>query len=281
MDRARKIGKFIWKHNIVIEFLFCLFLGYIAFNIVCFKAYQDIWHRNFLVLGIIFGIPTLYIIVKNIIKNKQKLENVFLTIAIPLAISYMTFMMIHCIPDEDMHIYRTYNIANGNILIDVEQNNETIPKEITKITQLNKYSDLIKMIGEDDSYSGEEEEYFNQFEIYFPIIYIGPIIGLKIANVFNFNIIMAIYLMRLMNVIIFLTLGYFTIKWMPFGKLLTMTYLCIPMFIHQAASVSGDAFINSMCLLFIAYNMKLIFKKRRFFFNRKNIICHFSVRSDT
>lgn len=284
MEKIKEAGKLIWKYNVIIEFLLCLIFGYILFNIICFKAYNDIWHLNFLILGTILLIPICFIVVKNIIENKEKLEKVFLTIAIPLSIGYMVFVLINYIPDENWHIYRAYNIANGNIIVDVGKNNETIPKEMTQIESLRKYSDLINMLNQENklnNFSEEENEYFNTFEIYFPMIYIGPVVGIKIAELFNFNIIIAIYLMRLMNVIIFLTLGYFTVKWMPFGKLLTTTYLCIPMFIHQAASPSGDAFINSMCLLFIAYNMKLIFKKRRFFFKRKNIICCFSIRSNT
>ncbi len=284
MDKLKEIGKLVWKYNVIVEFLLCLVFGYVLFNIICFKAYDDIWHRNFLILGIILLIPICFIIVKNILENREKLEKVFLTIAIPLSIGYMIFVLINYIPDENWHIYRTYNIANGNAIVDVEKNNETIPEEMTEIEDLKSYSDLMYMIEQGsnlDNFSGEENEYFNTFEIYFPLIYIGPVIGLKIAELFNFNIIIAIYLMRLMNVIIFLTLGYFTVKLMPFGKLLTMTYLCIPMFIHQAASTSGDAFINSMCLLFIAYNMKLIFKERRVFYKRKNIICNFSIMCNT
>ena len=67
--------------------------------------------------------------------------------------------------------------------------------------------------------------------------------------------------MRLSNILIYLILGYFTIKCIPFGKLLMFAYLCIPMLIHQASSVSADALINSSTLLFIAYNMKLLFSK--------------------
>lgn len=267
--KMNNICKKIWKYSFILEFLLSCLLGYSILNIIYFKSYFDIWSLKHLIIAIITGIPLCIIMIRNIITNKEKLEKVFLTIAIPLSIGYSLFVLINKIPDENWHIYRSYNIARGNIIINVEENNESIPIEITKIENINNYQELFQIAKEETKLSGEEKSYFNTFEIYFPIIYIGPVIGLKIASLFKINIILAIYLMRLMNIIIYLILGYFTIKWIPFGKLLTMTYLCIPMFIHQAASTSADTFINSMCLLFIAYNMKLLFKKENYSLKEK------------
>ena len=39
-------------------------------------------------------------------------------------------------------------------------------------------------------------------------------------------------------------------------------YMLLPMIVQQAASLSADAFINAVSLLFIAYNLKLLYQEK-------------------
>lgn len=261
MKQINKIINVLWKFNYIIEFILSLILAYSIFEIICFKNYFNLWNLKYIIICVIVLIPIIYIIYKNIKDNKKKIEKIFLAIAIPIVIGYTIFTLISNVPDEHFHIYRTYNIARGNIIIDIDQNEETIPEDFRKIEDIKTYKRLLELKDEGIDLNSEEIKHFNTFQIYFPYMYAGPAMVFKIAQLMNFNLINILYLMRVINAVMFLIFGYLAVKWIPFGKLLMMTYLCIPMIIHQAASISSDAFINAMCLAFIAFNMKLLCKK--------------------
>ena len=266
----------IWKLKFVIEFLLAIIFAKEVFNIVIFKAYNNIWNLEYLIKGTLSGLLLLGITIKLIKDNRKKLESLFLAIAIPLSIGYMVFMLVFSVPDEHTHLYRAHNIARGEAFISLEQNEEKIPLAYVRIVNIKQYKELLEAKESDIKIENDKEfDLFNSFITYFPGIYIGPVVGELIGNALNFNLVDVLYLMRMMNVIIYLVAGYFTIKWIPFGKLMMLTYLCIPMVIHQAASISADCFINSMGLLFIAYNMKLLFLKEKEAYSKKQKVLYF------
>ena len=81
------------------------------------------------------------------------------------------------------------------------------------------------------------------------------------GRMFNVNIILTIYLARMINIIIFLIFGYLTIKKLPFGKLTMAVYLCMPMMLQQAASCSADAILNAVLIYYIAHLIYMTFKE--------------------
>ncbi len=264
MEKVKNILHKIEKFDFIIEFVIAIIFGQAIFNVVYIKKYFDIWNlKDIIISGITIFIIGL-IVINNIIHNKEKLEKVFIAISIPLAICYSIFVIITYVPDEQSHIHRAFNIGRGNFIISTEQNLESIPKYFSKIETANNYKELVDLKATVSKEDKEECQYFNAFVTYFPSIYIGPSIGSFIAEIVNMDVISSVYFMRIINVIIYLILGYFTIRWIPFGKLMTMTYLCLPMLIHQGASASADCFINAMALLFIAYNLKLLVKKEKY-----------------
>lgn len=278
-----KVKEFIFHKKVkfgyiaIPEFLLCLIFISSLFNVLYIKKINNIWSLKDLLLVGITGVASLLIIVKSFIDNKDKLEKVFVTIGTPLLIAYMIFVIPFKVPDENYHIYRAFNIARGDILISKEQNEETVPNEFLSIEEIQKYSDLFEVKSKNIHIpsNGEETKSFNAAQAYFPSIYIGPVIANIIGNIINLDVINLIYLMRIMNIIIYLVLGYYTIKFLPFGKLLMLVYLCIPMMLHQAASVSPDGFMNGMALLFIAYSMKLLFTKNDEAYTMKEKVIYF------
>ena len=69
------------------------------------------------------------------------------------------------------------------------------------------------------------------------------------------------YIIRLVNFILFILVGYYSIKMIPFGKLMLGIYMFLPMIMQQACSLSADAFINMLAILFISYNLKLMYQE--------------------
>ena len=277
-----KVKEFILNKKVKFGYIvvpeFILFLIFISslFNVLYMKKTNNIWSLKDILICGITGIASILIIVKSFIDNKDKLEKIFVTIGTPLLIAYMIFVIPFKVPDEDSHFYRAFNIARGNILISKEQNEETIPIEYKDLKDtVTSYSKLFEVKANNIHPSTNEVKQFNAAQAYFPSIYIGPVIVNIIGNIINLDVINLIYLMRVMNIIIYLVLGYYTIKFLPFGKLLMLGYLCIPMMLHQAASVSPDGFMNGMALLFIAYSMKLLFTKKDEAYTTKEKVIYF------
>ena len=62
-----------------------------------------------------------------------------------------------------------------------------------------------------------------------------------------------------MNLLIFIIIGYNILKIIPFGKWVFFVYFFNPMLIQQEMSFSSDSLINTICLLAIAYFLKMKF----------------------
>ena len=99
---------------------------------------------------------------------------------------------------------------------------------------------------------------------YFPTLYLFSGIGFLIGKMFSLNFMITMYIARTLNLIIGLILGYYSIKIIPFGKLLLTVYMFLPMYFQQQASMSADSLVNSVSIFFIAYNLYLVYNKNEF-----------------
>ena len=133
MEKVQQIAKQVWKYNIIIEFILSLIFGNSVFQIIFFRKYIGVWNLQHLIIGIVTGTIILFIIIKNTIDYREKLEKIFLSIATPLAIGYLIFMMILYVPDEHSHLSRAFNIGRGILFIDKDINKwiESVQKAIS------------------------------------------------------------------------------------------------------------------------------------------------------
>ena len=251
----------------VVEFLVSLLLAIEILEIVtiiaCLKYIPYITIVIATVLLIVF-VSIIYYLIKT---RKDKIEKMFLTFAIPLSIAFAIFILPLHVPDEASHILRAYDISLGNIFTKFdEQGNSTctVIKEFENITikKVGTYSNLSKLIQKETNYEDTIQD-VSSAQSYSPLLYIGPSFGFLISRTTGLNIFYGIYLGRLFNVLIFLTLGYFSIKKIPFGKLLLVVCLCMPMMLQQVASCSADSILNTVLIYFISHILYMIFKEEK------------------
>ena len=77
-----------------------------------------------------------------------------------------------------------------------------------------------------------------------------------------------------MNYIIYLVLGYYSIKKIPFGKMAVGVLLFMPMCLQQGTSMSIDCLINALSIFFISYTLYLKYKEEKLKLHEKIIyIC--------
>lgn len=265
-NKVLQVSKTIFNKIVyIIEFLLSVILMKQILNIFTTKQYDGYYPLDKIICVGIIGIIIIAIMIYICQKNKHIIEKTFLAFAIPLAIGYAIFIMPLNVPDEGSHIIRAYDISLGNIFtrIDDEGNSySTIIKEIENYSynRVKNYQDVYNEISKTTDYK-EQVNTACAAQGNSPILYIGSSLSIMVCRIFNLNIFLAIYAGRLLNVVIFLTLGYLTIKIIPFGKIMMSLYLCMPMMLQQAGSCSSDAILNATLIYYIAYLLYAVFKK--------------------
>lgn len=252
-----------YKINYILEFLLAIPFAIFVLNLAYHKSHAGLWYLSDLIGVGILGLLLAGIIVTNIIKHKEKLEKMFITFAIPIGMMYAIYMLPTYVPDEQTHLYRAYQISIGNF-IEIRQDetaNVNIPQNILNsiIFKVNNYTDLFNNIQGNNDYSivGEKE---NVAQSYFPTLYMFSSLGLFIGKMLLLNPIVTMYLAKVLNFIAYLVLGYFAIRKIPFGKMVVLAYLMLPMVLQQAISMSADSLTNSVAIFFIAYTLYIIKK---------------------
>lgn len=206
--------------------------------------------------------------IKKVIDSLKKIktwkyEKIVLAFLIPIGLLYIFLMLPSQVPDERSHILRAYEISEG-VLIGRKDSKAIVPKDfLTKLRpNMESYTQFTEnIIGKtdyDDRIEIEDSAATNSF-----ILYSFSSIGFLIARIFGFNIIIGCMLAKIMNFLIFCIGTYYALKKLPFGKYVFTAIIFMPMFLHQATSISADSIINTMIMFFIAYVLNLYFKKER------------------
>lgn len=264
-----KIKNVFDKIKYPVEFILMIIFIISLYRFITTKAYENYWSRQILIQLIIFGILSIISLIYNCIQDKNKIENMFLNFAIPIGISFIVFMLPTYTPDASSHLWRAYEISQGILITKIDENGDsktTVPEimSINRENVLTKYNVLNKLLNSNDA-----KDYNNTIEVDSPskgyafVFFVGYAIGLAIARILSINIFIGLLLARLLNFIIVLLLGYYSIKKIPFGKILLSTYLMIPMMMQQATAFSADSLMNATIILFISYTLYMAFKKEK------------------
>lgn len=250
----------------VIEFILSIFVAIFMYNLQTTKSYSDYWPKRFLILTVVFGILLLAVMIYNIYKKHKEIEKLFVTLAIPIGIFYMIFMLPTYAPDESAHIWRAYEVSEGILFCkkdDKGKNYTEVPKQLSDYKQevFNKYSILSSSMRDKTDYT-DKEKLVSPAQGYVFFLYIPSSIGILITRILNLNILYGIYLGKIFNFIVFLIAGYWAIKKIPFGKLVMLVYMLMPMIMCQAVSISADSMINALILFYISYILSLLNKEK-------------------
>lgn len=273
------VKKILDKTIYMIEFIISILLMTNVFDIVTTKAYSGYYPLNKIIYATILAIIILAIIIYNCIKNKKVIEKMFLTFVIPISVAFAVFILPLSIPDEGSHLLKAYDVSLGYLLPRMDEQGNSY---CTIVSELETYSHTrIQSYADVQNELAKKTDYNNTVNLacsaqgYCPILYIAPAIGMAISRILGINIFYGVYLGRLLNAILFLIIGYFSIKKIPFGKIVLAIYLCMPMMVHQAASCSSDTVLNATLIYYIAFLLYLVFKEDKI--NKKDKIILFAL----
>ena len=254
-----KFEQILNKCILVIEFVLSVILLYLIYQIVIYKNYPNIWHLKYILGSLFLGIIVVGCIIWNC--KKSKFEKIIISFLIPIGMAYVFFMAPSYVPDEHAHIWKALEISEGKLMTEITEDGES--KELVP-RFFEKYRiPYIKTYGQFNSASNKETDYNdlvkvqNPAQAYPAVLYLASSTAFFIGKILGLNGILAIYLAKIFNFIIFLILGYLSMKYIPFGKWIVAIILFLPMSLQQAVSVSADSFLNAISIFFICYTIYL------------------------
>lgn len=221
-----------------------------------------------------------------------KIENVVFTLILAFGIIMMFIMPPLQAPDEPVHFYRAYEISQGGMVTDntSEGVGSYLPKSIQKMEDLleakrisfNPYEKVnfegFKEALKEPLNKNDKEFYvYPSAAVYAPVQYIPQSIGIALGNLLNLPVLMVFYLGRLANLIVWALLIRYALKIVPFGKNILAITALFPVCLQQAASISPDAMLNGISILFIAYTLSLSESKEELNIKHKLLILAMAV----
>ncbi len=244
-----------------LEFLLTVLLIYSLFRFIVLINYAHTVSIKYIVYILIFGISILSLIIYNLKINREKWEKVIISFLIPISLLYWGCMIPSHVPDELSHLWKTYEISEGKLIGDKTIISK-VPRDLVVMFKpnINKYNELNEALGKTTDYN-DIVEVSDSAKTYPFFLYMFGAIGFVIARILNLNALLGCYLAQLINTIIFLITAYYSIKIIPFGKLAITSVIFMPMFLHQATSMSADSIINCITMIFISFTIYLIFKE--------------------
>lgn len=213
----------------------------------------------------------------------MKIENMFLIFALLFGLIFVFITPPFQSVDENFHFYRAYGIVSGQFTAEKGSSlsGSKLPKSLSTLTQ--KYDGLIKNINAKTSLSELKTNYQIKLEkdnkvftgypntaLYSPVPYIAQSFGIYVGKVLNLPPLVLVYLGRIFNLILYAILGYYAIKVIPILKLAVFLILLMPMNLSLGASLSTDALLITVSLIFTGIILKYVVTDEKL--NNKNIL---------
>lgn len=182
-----------------------------------------------------------------------KVEQIFLLLAVGLALSYFFAITPLSVPDEVTHHRITLRIAarllgRGSV-VDAAYVDYT-----GMVSHHNTASAMLRLVNGlfTEGLSGQTVDLGAALGTSYPPAYAPQVLAACLCMLLGLNGLWVFVLGSLMNLALYVTLTYLAIRRMPRGKTVLMLTALLPMSLQQAASLSPDAFINGLAFLFIA-----------------------------
>lgn len=240
-----------WKLFSVEFILSVIFsVSLLKFNIN-YSAYEII-SRLYLIVIVISLFILFKLILFSIKKYKNCLEKLFVILALFTGIMYAFAMIPNGTPDENHHYYEADKLSKLNF-------------SGSSYYEISEKFDICD--GEKKTYKCLNEIFFSAKETdtkyivrstangYNDLLYVPASIGIATGRLLGFNICIGYYLGRILNLLVTIIFGYFSIKLLSKGKLILLVFLLNPMYLHQGMSFSADVLTNAITILFISFVM--------------------------
>lgn len=203
---------------------------------------------GFIVLDLLF-----FIIMKKMYKN-LKLENIFLLLSVFFGLFYIVGFPPSQLPDDTPDYLRTLEVSK--LQLTTPQKNEKVGRNLSenigKVYSSKKYSDLKRIKDLKLNNNLRFYGYANK-SLYAFVCYIPQALGVGLARILNFPILIQIIFGKVFNYLLYIILIYLSIKYIPIKKELILFISLLPMSLQEATSLSPDSLIISSLIALISF----------------------------
>ncbi len=165
-------------------------------------------------------------------------------------------------PDETGHFYRSFEIASGHAISEVQESSGQGGRELPLDVDVTLLADSWRSFDDNKDMSLTETKpflVFTNLSLYCPVSYLPQAAGIFTARLFTKNIAVIVYAGRIANWLVITLMIYFAIKFMPAKKELMILFMLLPMNVYLATSLSPDGLVNALSMLMIGYVLHLRF----------------------
>lgn len=212
----------------------------------------------------VFGIVVLvleiggFFFLRKWLRKQNKLEKIYLPIAIFFGILYLFAFPLSQLPDEEADYLRSLEVANFHATSDWE--GKAVGREfstnIEKVYDAENYSDMLEDI--DLKLNSETQFYaFSNKSLYAFVCYLPQAFGVGISSFFGASIVLQSLIGKIFNYAFFVLLIYLSIKYIPFKKMLIFFIALLPITMQEAVSLSPDAMTIAVSVALIAFILYL------------------------
>jgi uncharacterized membrane protein len=172
------------------------------------------------------------------------------------------------VPDEPAHFLRAWQISEGNLFADREDNRVGgwMPLSLEKFSHpywhtifpgLPVTIDTLISSSRIETNAGTRKfKDFNNTALYSPVCYAPQATGIFLCRVFGVNPFYCFYAGRLFALLTWLSCVFFAIRTMPFQRWLMAILALLPMSVYQNMSFSADVMTNAVTFMFVAFILR-------------------------
>lgn len=190
-------------------------------------------------------------------QSRLRVERVYLVVALVWGL-----LLVFLVPplqtfDELAHYYRAWSVADGQLVVPpsghirLPNGADDFPNRfpyqpIAGGLQKVSFSDLWAELG---SPMGSQSVESSSFAAgYGPIGYLPQAAGIAVVRLAGGSPLLALYVARLLNLLVAVSLTYFGLRFLPFAKLAVCLAALLPMTMMEMASLSPDAMLLAGCV---------------------------------
>ena len=198
--------------------------------------------------------------------NREKVSyvKVFLLLYGALGAVYLGVIPFSMVPDESIHYFRAYEIADGNFISDITDAEGHAAYlisypwewEDTKDHLITQY-EVKEQMGLTESPENDTGHSFNATALYSPLSYLPQSLGIAAAKIFTNKVWVLFLAGRLCNFAAIGALMAFAVHLMPYGKKYLILTALIPMNLHECISLAPDGMVTALVFLMIAFVLYL------------------------
>lgn len=207
--------------------------------------------------------------------NLLQPEISFLLLGILFGLAFIFITPPFQVSDEPCHFFRSYGLSEFKLFAEKSENTvgSYMPSSLMSVSY-----DLFGKVRFDSTKKLSANDLSNAFKLdlnpynrifiaypntalYSPVPYIPQVVGIIAGKILKLKPIILMYLGRLFNLAFFIITTFYAIRTLPVGKTVLFLIALMPMTLFQAASLSADCVLNSVCFLFVAKILQLAFSK--------------------